>query len=48
VLGGNYFRLNPALPEVIGLDDVSRVRQLRDLAASADLTAAIDWLHNTF
>jgi patatin-like phospholipase/acyl hydrolase len=48
VLGGNYFRLNPALPDAIGLDDVSRVRQLRDLGATADLTAAIDWVQNTF
>ena len=48
VLGGNYFRLNPTLPEVIGLDDVSRVRQMRELANSADLTAAVDWVRNTF
>jgi hypothetical protein len=48
VLGGNYLRLNPALPDAIGLDDVSRVRQLRDLGATADLTAAIDWVRNTF
>ena len=48
VLGGNYFRLNPALPDAIGLDEVSRVRQLRDLATSADLAPAIDWVRNTF
>ncbi len=48
VLGGNYFRLNPTLPEAIGLDDVSRVRQMRELANAADLTAAIDWVQNTF
>ncbi len=48
VLGGNYFRLNPTLPEAIGLDDVSRVRQMRELANAADISAAIDWVQNTF
>jgi len=48
VLGGNYCRVNPVLPEVIGLDDVSRVRQLRDIAATADISGAIDWARNTF
>ncbi len=48
VLGGSYFRLNPTLPEAIGLDAVGRVVELEAIAAEADLSAAIEWLRNTF
>ncbi len=48
VLGGNYFRLNPVLPEAIGLDAVDRVADLEAIAEEADLGAAIEWLCNTF
>ena len=48
VLGANYFRLNPVLPEAIGLDAVGRVAELETIAADAELDAAIEWLRNTF
>jgi uncharacterized protein len=48
VLTGNYFRLNPTLPDDIALDDVSRVRQMRALATETDLSAAIDWVKNIY
>jgi len=44
LLGERYHRLDPILPEVIGLDDYEQVDRLKDLARSVDLTATLDWL----
>lgn len=44
LLRERYFRLNPLLPEPIGLDDYKKIPELNHIAESFDLTPALQWL----
>jgi len=48
LLHGRYHRLNPILPQPIGLDDVKSVPALVEIASQADLTDTIAWLSQYF
>jgi len=44
VLGQNYFRVQPELPEVVDLADADKVPLLLEVADSYDLAPALDWV----
>ena len=48
ILGRRYHRLDPVLPEEIGLDAVDRIPELEELAAGADITGAVAWVRTYF
>lgn len=48
VMGRRYHRLDPALPEPINLDDVSKIPELLALAENVDLTRTKEWLGRYF
>jgi patatin-like phospholipase/acyl hydrolase len=48
LLGRNYFRINPILPEPIGMDRVDRIPVLRQIASRVDLGTAIRWIDSEF
>jgi patatin-like phospholipase/acyl hydrolase len=47
-LHDNFHRLDPALPEVIQLDDAGKVNDLIAFANAVDLSETIEWLRNHF
>ncbi len=47
LLGGNYCRLSPIIPD-IAMDDVAKVGELIDLANAADLTVPLKFLDEHF
>jgi len=44
VLGRHYLRINPTLPEPIGLERVDQIPILKEVAERENLDAAIDWI----
>lgn len=44
MLGKNYHRINPVLPDQIALDDISRIDDLIRLADRADIKTAFRWI----
>ena len=48
ILGDRYHRLDPVLPEASGIDDVSQIPQLKEIAMQTDLTGTIAWLEKYF
>lgn len=48
LLGPRYLRLNPRLTVVTGLDDLSQIPALKQLAAQIDLTPTLDWLREQY
>ena len=44
LLGARFHRLDPLLPETIGLDDVSKIPRLVEIAERVMLETTIDWL----
>jgi patatin-like phospholipase/acyl hydrolase len=48
LLGKNYFRLAPVLPEPIPLDSADKISNLIDYANKVDITAAVTWLKGNF
>ena len=48
ILGDRYQRLDPVLPEASGIDDVSQIPQLKEIAMQTDLTGTIAWLEKYF
>jgi uncharacterized protein len=48
ILGDRYLRLDAVLPRGIGLDDVSAIPDLDDLADATDLGGTIRWLDEHF
>ena len=44
LLGARFHRLDPLLPEAIGLGDVGKIPRLVEIAERAMLEATIDWL----
>lgn len=45
LLGNNYHKLNPPLPDAIPLDAVDRIKDLIEIGQSADIDATIQWLN---
>jgi patatin-like phospholipase/acyl hydrolase len=48
ILARRYHRLDPVLPEEIGLDAVDRIAQLEELAATANIAGAVTWARTYF
>jgi uncharacterized protein len=48
VLGSRYLRLNPVLPEPVGLDRVNRISLLKRIGYQYDLSAAHTWIERCF
>ncbi|RJQ28605.1 MAG: patatin [Peptococcaceae bacterium] len=48
LLAGRYFRLNPALPRPVPLDDYKQIPYLVNLAENFDLGPAIDWINDNW
>lgn len=44
ILGDRYLRVDPRLPEPVGMDQVDKIPLMRRVAGNWDLTAAVDWL----
>ena len=44
LLGMQYLRVNPILPETIAMDEVSKIPLLIDVASNFDLSGTIFWL----
>jgi len=44
ILGENYHRVNPILPEKIGLDDCSKTPEIIEIANEEDLKPSLKWL----
>jgi patatin-like phospholipase/acyl hydrolase len=44
ILGERYLRINPTLPKPIGLEEVSQIPLLKEVAEKANLDDAIRWL----
>jgi patatin-like phospholipase/acyl hydrolase len=44
ILGKRYLRINPTLPKPIGLEEVSQIPLLKEVAEKANLDDAIRWL----
>ncbi len=47
-LGNRYLRLNPRLPEEIGMDEVAKSPLMAQIASQYDLDAAVEWLRRNF
>jgi patatin-like phospholipase/acyl hydrolase len=47
-LDERYFRIDPLLPEPIGMDRVDKIPLLQEIASRVNLEAAIDWLGKNF
>jgi hypothetical protein len=48
ILADQYFRVQPQLPEPIGMDEWQSVDELISIADSIDLDPMIDWLNKSF
>ncbi len=48
LLNGRYHRLNPVLPEPIGLDDVDNIPRLVEIAEQVDITETLAWIDAHF
>jgi uncharacterized protein len=48
ILGSRYLRLNPAMPRPIGLDAVSEIDHLKEMAQGIDLTNAVKWINRYY
>jgi patatin-like phospholipase/acyl hydrolase len=48
ILADQYFRMQPQLPEPIGMDEWQSVDELISIADSIDLDPMIDWLNKSF
>ena len=48
ILADQYFRLQPQMPEPIGMDEWQSVDKLITIADSIDLTPMLDWLNKSF
>ncbi|MDE3170954.1 MAG: hypothetical protein KGL75_12495 [Acidobacteriota bacterium] len=48
LLGPNYFRLAPVLPEPVPLDCVEKIPNLVSYAKQVDIAAAVAWLNANF
>jgi patatin-like phospholipase/acyl hydrolase len=44
ILNERYHRLDPLLPNEIGLDDASAIKQLKDFAEKVDLSSTLEWI----
>ena len=47
ILGDRYFRLDPALPREVGLDDAGAVDELLAAADEVDLSRLYSWLEES-
>lgn len=47
-LGNRYLRIDPLLPEPIGMDRVDKIPLMRRVAGAVDLTNAVRWLDRYF
>lgn len=47
-LGRRYFRINPRLPEAVGMDAVDKIPLMQQLAAECNLDSALDWVERFF
>lgn len=48
LLGANYFRLAPVLPEPVALDCADKIPELIEYANQVDITGALAWLKTNF
>ena len=48
ILGPNFYRLDPVLPEEVNLDDAGCVDTLIGWASKENLARAIEWIRNSF
>ena len=48
ILADQYFRLQPQLPQPIGMDEWQSVEDLISVADSMDLKPMLDWLNKSF
>jgi patatin-like phospholipase/acyl hydrolase len=48
VLGKQYYRLAPELPEPISMDDIHQIPTLLQIGEKLDLTKTIEWLNRNF
>jgi len=48
ILGPNFHRLDPVLPEEVNLDDASCVDKLIGWASTENLATTIEWIRNSF
>ncbi len=48
ILRNQFWRLNPNLPDPIGLDAIHRIQELIDIAMSIDLEPTLSWLEAEF
>ncbi len=48
ILGERYMRLNPTLPQPIGLDCAAQIPLLKEVADRTDLQGVIEWLHRYY
>ena len=48
LLGPRYQRVDPVLPEMMDLGDLSQIMRLKEVAAQVDLTETVAWLRRNF
>lgn len=47
-LGRRYFRINPRLPEAVGMDAIDKIPLMQRIASECNLDSALDWVERFF